>query len=135
MTEKKLDEILFVVKGLEDKIKWISKKLNDLSTVNLKGEAFHKKPESQETFKIEIKNTMVETKSGSDYMIPMGKGKYQWYKLKDDNTIKLRKCKNEGCLLFLKWNDTKKKYEHWKYDANTGEGGFVQDGCDYYGGS
>ena len=59
-------------------------------------------------------------------------GKYQWYVLKNDRAIKLRKCSNEGCPMFLKFNEDKRKYEHWKYDANTGVGGYVQDTCDYY---
>ena len=116
MTEKKLDEILFIVRGIEAKILGLLK------------------PESQEKVIKEITNTVEETITGG-YELPRT-GKYQWYKLKDSiPTIKLRKCTNEGCLLFLKWDDDKKKYEHWKYDANTGAGGFVQDKCDFYGGS
>ena len=74
----------------------------------------------------------IEAKSLSNFALPMT-GKYQWYRFKDDNTVKLRKCKNDGCDLFLKWNDEIKKYEHWKYDANTGRGGFVSDKCAFYG--
>jgi len=66
-----------------------------------------------------------------DYMLPKT-GEYQWYKLKGDDKAKLRKCSNEGCNMFLKYNGDKKKYEHWKYDANTGVGGYVQDTCDHY---
>lgn len=72
-----------------------------------------------------------KTEHTTDYMLPKT-GKYQWYKLKGDDQAKLRKCNNEGCSMFLKFNGDKKKYEHWKYDANTGVGGYVQDTCDYY---
>jgi len=67
----------------------------------------------------------------SNFALPKT-GKYQWYRLKGDDKAKLRKCNNEGCSMFLKFNGDKKKYEHWKYDANTGVGGYVQDKCDYY---
>ena len=119
MTEKKLDEILFELKGLKPKIELILEEL------------IAKKPEpKRETF---MKEEIIEAKSISNFALPKT-GKYQWYKLMEDDSIKVRKCTNEGCLLFLKWDDTKKKYEHWKYDANTGFGGFVQDKCDFYGG-
>lgn len=80
-----------------------------------------------------VKKEIIDPKKISNFALPKT-GKYQWYKLLEDDTIKVRKCTNEGCLLFLKWDDDKKKYEHWKYDANTGFGGFVQDKCDFYGG-
>ncbi len=126
MTEKKLDEILFELKGLKPKIDLILEEL------------VAKKPEpkvvgfpvKRETF---MKEEIIEPSKTSNFALPKT-GKYQWYQLLEDNTIKLRKCTNEGCLLFLKWDDIKKKYEHWKYDANTGVGGFVQDKCDFYGG-
>ena len=125
MTEKKLDEMIFILKGLSED----NKKILELL-----------KPASQETVKkeIEITNTVQEEiinpQAISNFALPKT-GKYQWYKLKDSvPTIKLRKCMNEGCLLFLKWNDDKKKYEHWKFDANTGVGGYVQDNCEFYGG-
>ena len=110
-------------------IKYIEEARDLLSSAELKLMELLRR-ESKETYVEEI----ITPQSVSNFTIPIGKGKYQWYKLKDDDSVKLRKCQNEGCLLFLKWNDTKKKYEHWKYDANTGVGGFVQDGCDHYGG-
>ena len=56
-------------------------------------------------------------------------GKYQWYRFADREG-KVRACTNQGCGMFLLWNPDKKKYEHWKYDVNTGKGGYVQDNCD-----
>jgi hypothetical protein len=63
-----------------------------------------------------------------DLALPMT-GKYQWYNLVNHEG-KVRKCVNEGCDLFLLWNKDKKKYEHWKYDVNTGKGGYVADKCE-----
>lgn len=73
----------------------------------------------------------IPAKTLSNFALPMT-GKYQWYRLKGNDKVKLRKCTNAGCLLFLKFNEDKSKYEHWKYDVNTGVGGYVQDKCDYY---
>ena len=81
----------------------------------------------------EQKPEPIPATSLTNFALPMT-GKYQWYKLKGDDKVKLRKCSNEGCLMFLKWNGDKKKYEHWKYDPNTGVGGYVQDSCDHYEG-
>jgi len=61
-----------------------------------------------------------------------GTGKYEWFKVNGLPGVKVRKCSNEGCPYFLKYSEEKGKYEHWKYDPNTQEGGFVQDNCDYY---
>ena len=67
----------------------------------------------------------------SNFALPKT-GEYQWYRLKGGDKAKLRRCRNEGCNMFLKYNGDKKSYEHWKYDANTGVGGYVQDKCDHY---
>lgn len=61
-----------------------------------------------------------------------GTGKYEWFKVKGLEKVKVRACSNEGCPYFLKFSEEKGKYEHWKFDPNTGEGGFVQDNCDYF---
>ena len=111
-------------------VKYIEEVRDLLSSAELKLMELLKR-ESKEVY---VKEVIPEPKSVSNFALPIGKGKYQWYKLKDDDTVKLRKCKNEGCLLFLKYNDTTKRYEHWKYDANTGQGGFVADNCEFYGG-
>ena len=57
-------------------------------------------------------------------------GKYTWYALKDGG--KVRKCNNEGCDFYLKWNDEKKTYEHGKYDADKMVWYYSHDRCDYY---
>ena len=61
-----------------------------------------------------------------------GSGKYEWFPVKGMQGVKVRACSNEGCPYYLKYNEDKGKYEHWKYDPNTQEGGFVQDNCDHY---
>ena len=88
-------------------------------------------PERVKQIKAMDRMIEMDTKPKNDCMLPKT-GKYQWYKLKGDDKAKLRKCSNEGCNMFLKYNGDKKKYEHWKYDANTGVGGYVQDACDHY---
>jgi len=88
-------------------------------------------PERVKQIKAMDRMIEMDMKPNNDYMLPKT-GEYQWYKLKGDDKAKLRKCSNEGCPMFLKYNGDKKKYEHWKYDANTGVGGYVQDTCDYY---
>ena len=57
-----MDEILFVVKGIEARIDEFSKKLDGLSIVSLKGETFHKKPEP---VKKELENTVNESIKGT----------------------------------------------------------------------
>jgi len=61
-----------------------------------------------------------------------GQGRYEWFPVKGLEKVKVRACSNEGCPYYLKYSEEKGKYEHWKYDPNTQEGGFVQDNCDYY---
>ena len=76
----------------------------------------------------------VNLEATTNFAIPMGNGKFQWYRFADQEG-RVRKCKNEGCNLFLKYNEDKKKYEHWKFDPNTGKGGYVADKCEgIYGG-
>ena len=76
----------------------------------------------------------VNLEATTNFVIPMGNGKFQWYRFADQEG-RVRKCKNEGCNLFLKYNEDKKKYEHWKFDPNTGKGGYVADKCEgIYGG-
>jgi len=79
----------------------------------------------------DLNDSKLPEEATTNFALPMT-GKYQWYRLKSDDKIKLRKCSNEGCLMFLKWSGSKEVYEHWKYDANTGKGGYVQEKCDYY---
>lgn len=64
----------------------------------------------------------------TNFALPMT-GKYQWYNLVNHEG-KVRKCENEGCGMFLMYNNDKKTYEHWKYDPNTGKGGYVADRCE-----
>jgi len=71
----------------------------------------------------------VNLEATTNFAIPMGNGKFQWYRFADQEG-RVRKCKNEGCNLFLKYNEDKKKYEHWKFDPNTGKGGYVADRCE-----
>ena len=71
----------------------------------------------------------VNLEATTNFAIPMGNGKFQWYRFADQEG-RVRKCKNEGCNLFLKYNEDKKKYEHWKFDPNTGKGGYVADKCE-----
>jgi len=61
-----------------------------------------------------------------------GQGRYEWFKVKGLEKVKVRQCSNEGCPYYLKYSEEKGKYEHWKYDPNTQEGGYVQDNCDHY---
>lgn len=61
------------------------------------------------------------------------KGKYTWYPLRDGG--KVRKCNNEGCPWYLKYNDKKNTYEHGKYDPNNQTWSYIQDYCDFYGGN
>lgn len=84
-----------------------------------------------EDYKPEPKKENIPATTTSNFALPKT-GKYQWYRLKNNDKVKLRRCSNEGCPMFLKFNEDKKKYEHWKYDANTGVGGYVQDTCEYY---
>lgn len=104
------------------------------SSDNFKGStrSESKRPEPTVIEKVIIKGgTTISATALSSFALPMT-GKYQWYRLKGNDKVKLRKCTNAACLLYLKFNEDSSKYEHWKYDANTGEGGFVQDKCDYY---
>lgn len=58
------------------------------------------------------------------------KGKYTWYAVEGGG--KVRKCNNEPCPYYLKWNDEAKTYEHGKYDANTKVWSYVNDRCEFY---
>lgn len=60
------------------------------------------------------------------------KGKYTWFPIKGGG--KVRTCNNEGCNLFLKYNDDKKTYQHGKYDALEEAWLYVADGCEFWGG-
>ena len=92
MTEKKLDEILFIVKGIEDKI---------LSML---------KPQSQETFKKELKETfMVQTVEGDPIPDELELG--ATYKIEQDvfeyegktyNLDKFKPCKYK-CSYWTGW--------------------------------
>lgn len=60
------------------------------------------------------------------------KGKYTWIICVDG--AKIRKCNNDPCPYYLKYNEDMKKYQHGKYDVNTNMWVYVQEGCDYYQG-
>lgn len=119
---KKLDQI-------EVKIDKILEKLESLSTVNLKGDEFHKKPEPKKEVKIHSPGFEDYKPESKDFLIHTKGGKYSWYRFSNQEG-RVRKCENEGCDLWLKYNEDKKTYEHWKYDVNTGKGGFVADRCE-----
>ena len=89
-----------------------------------------KKPEPKKEPAV-IEKTIVK---GGRTIPAKGSGKYTWFAVNGLPGVKVRQCSNEGCPYFLKYSEEKGKYEHWKYDPNTGEGGFVQDNCDFYGG-
>ena len=81
-----------------------------------------------------VSGVNLEDKPNDNFVIPMKNAKFTWYRFVDQEG-RVRKCKNEGCNLFLKYNEDKKKYEHWKFDPNTGKGGYVADKCEgIYGG-
>ena len=71
----------------------------------------------------------VNLEATTDFVIPMKNAKFTWYRFADQEG-RVRKCDNEGCNLFLKYNEDKKKYEHWKFDPNTGKGGYLADRCE-----
>lgn len=116
---KKLDEVLDRLEELSAENKKIFAMFSIKSQDNFIKEEITK-----------IEKTMVE--EATNFAMPIT-GEFQWYRLVDQEG-KVRECNNVGCDLFLKYNKDKKTYEHWKYDANTGKGGFVQDTCEYYGG-
>lgn len=62
-----------------------------------------------------------------------GSGKYTW--LYSTTNDKLRKCDNEGCGMYLCYNQDKRTYDHWKYDPNTKIAVYAQDTCDHWEGS
>ena len=98
-----------------------------LSSVNLKILEMLK-TESRETFMSE--EIITKKPEGDEYQnwaLPKT-GKFQWYKMSNEEG-KIRKCENANCDLFLKYNNDKKTYEHWKIDANTGKAFFVFEGC------
>ena len=122
------EEVLSIISDWDnfDSITWWMDKLREKIQAMLS-------TKSQEIVIKEIKVETIEKEAASNFAMPIT-GEFQWYKLADQEG-KLRRCNNAGCDLFLKYNKDKKTYEHWKYDANTGKGGFVQDKCDYFGGS
>ena len=90
---------------------------------------------SKEVFEKEITSEHVsginlEDKPNFNFVIPMKNAKFTWYRFADQDG-RVRKCENEGCDLFLKYNENKKTYEHWKFDPNTGKGGYVADKCEW----
>ncbi len=66
-------------------------------------------------------------KSFDNWALPKTK-KFQWYRTSNEEG-KIRRCENANCNLFLKYNNDKNTYEHWKFDANTGKAFFVSEGC------
>lgn len=84
------------------------------------------KPKKEPTV---IEKTIIK---GGTTIPKKGQGKYVWFPVKGLQGVKVRACSNEGCPYYLKYSEEKGKYEHWKYDPNTQEGGYVQDNCDHY---
>ena len=75
--------------------------------------------------------TDTETKEGTS-ISPPKKGKYTWYKVEGGG--KVRKCNNEPCPYYLKYNEELGTYQHGKYDPNTKVWSYVDDNCEFYGG-
>lgn len=126
-----LEKITSILDGIEE----INGKLDRLlaSKINIDPIALEEATAPQKTTRIHspgFEDYKPPVEATTNFALPMT-GKYQWYKFVDQEG-KVRKCNNNGCDLFLKYNNDKKSYEHWKYDANTGIGGYVQDKCNYY---
>ena len=77
---------------------------------------------------INTATTKTEDKTFANWALPKT-GSFLWFKMSNEEG-KMRKCENRGCDLFLKYNNDKKTYEHWKLDANTGKGFFVNERCE-----
>ncbi len=105
-----------------------------LSSVNVKILEMLK-TKSRETFmtehvsgvNIEKQESVTEGKTFDNWALHKNR-KFQWYRTSNEEG-KIRRCKNANCNLFLKYNNDKNTYEHWKFDANTGKAFFVSEGC------
>ena len=119
------DALISILKVLEENKEKLDRLLASKGDKELI-EAFEPKPKKEllVTEKVIVK--------GGRTIPGKGQGQYEWFKVNGLPGVKVRKCSNEGCPYFLKYSEEKGKYEHWKYDPNTKEGGFVQDRCDYY---
>jgi len=68
---------------------------------------------------------------GGTSISPPKKGKYTWYPVKGGG--KVRKCNNEPCPYFLKYEEELGTYQHGKYDPNTKVWSYITDMCEFYG--
>ena len=74
----------------------------------------------------------VDTKIYDGIEVKEEKKEFTWYILSDGK--KVRKCNNEPCPFFLKYNDETGKYEHGDYDMNSNEWTFKQHSCKFWKG-
>jgi len=72
----------------------------------------------------------VDTKIYDGIEVKEEKKEFTWYILSDGK--KVRKCNNEPCPFFLKYNDETGKYEHGDYDMNSNEWTFKQHSCKFW---